>query len=114
MVDKATAGTWRFTVAGTLYNDNPLQYEYHIGQHLYGGYMIQGIGGAGTDVFHSVIEIPYYVPVGSELDFTYTFQVTKPVTTANWYFVPVLLSDAPSAPIVFDIYDLVIAGAKIA
>jgi hypothetical protein len=76
--------------------------------------MVQGVGGASTDVFNSVIGIPYNVPVGSELDFTYTFQVTKPVTSANWYFVPVLLNDAPSAPIVFDIYDLVIAGAKIA
>ena len=113
MVDKATAGTWRFTVAGTLYNDKPLSYEY-LTQYLHGGYMVQGVGGASTDVFNSVREIPYNVPVGSELDFTYTFQVTKPVTSANWYFVPVLLNDAPSAPIVFDIYDLVIAGAKIA
>lgn len=113
MVDKATAGTWRFTVAGTLYNSKPLTYEY-LSQYLYGGYMVQGVGGASTDDFHSVREIPYNVPVGSELDFTYTFQVTKPVTTVNWYFVPVLLSEAASSPVVFDIYDLVIAGAKIA
>ena len=113
MVDKATAGTWRFTVAGTLYNDKSLSHGYQA-QYLYGGYMVQGVGGASTDVFNSVREIPYNVPVGGELDFTYTFQVTKPVTTVNWYFVPVLLNDAASAPIVFDIYDLVIAGAKIA
>ena len=114
MVDKATAGTWRFTVAGTLYNNKPLPYGY-TGQYLSGGYMVQGIGGASTDVFYNMVAgASYDVPVGSELDFTYTFQVTKPVTTVNWYFVPVLLNDASSAPIVFDIYDLVIAGAKIA
>ena len=113
MVGKATAGTWRFTVAGTLYNSKPLPYGY-TGQYLHGGYMVQGVGGARTDVFNSVTGDSYMVPVGGKLDFMYTFQVTKPVTTVNWYFVPVLLSDAPSAPIVFDIYDLVIAGAKIA
>ena len=113
MVDKGTAGTWRFTVAGKLYNSKPLTYEY-LSQYIYGGYMIQGVGGAGSDVFHSVREIPYHIPIYDELDFTYTFQVTKPVTTTNWYFVPVLLNDAASSPIVFDIYDLVIAGAKIA
>lgn len=113
MVDKATSGTWRFTVAGTLYNDKTTSYEY-VSQYLHGGYMVQGTGGAGTDVFNSVRWPSYYIPVGGELDFTYTFQVTKPVTTANWYFVPVLLSEAASAPIVFDIHDLVIAGAKIA
>lgn len=113
MVGKATAGTWRLTVAGKLYNSKPLTYEY-LAQHLYGGYMVQGVGGASTDVFHSAIELSYNVPIYGELDFMYQFQVTKPVTAVNWYFVPVLLSDAPSSPIVFDIYDLVIAGAKIA
>lgn len=113
MVDKSTVGTWRFTVAGTLYNDETTSHRY-VSQYLYGGYMVQGTGGAGTDVFHSVTDGSYYIQVGGKLDFTYTFQVTKPVTTANWYFVPVLLSEAASAPIVFDIYDLVIAGAKIA
>ena len=113
MVDKSTVGTWRFTVAGILYNDETTSNGY-ISQYIYGGYMVQGTGGAGTDVFNSVTVSSYYIPVGGELDFTYTFQVTKPVTTANWYFVPVLISDAPSAPIVFDIHDLVIAGAKIA
>ena len=113
MVAKSTAGTWRFTVAGTLYNSKPLSYGY-TGQYLHGGYMVQGVGGARTDDFNSMVGASYDVPVGGELDFTYTFQVTKPVTTANWYFVPVLLSDAASAPIVFDIHDLVIAGAKIA
>ena len=113
MVDKATSGTWRFTVAGTLYNDETTSHGY-IGQYLHGGYMVQGTGGAGTDEFYSVAGDSYYIPVGGSLEFTYTFQVTKPVTSANWYFVPVLLSDAASAPIVFDIDNLVIAGAKIA
>lgn len=113
MVGKDTSGTWRFTVAGTLYNDKPLPYGY-INQILYGGYMIQGIGGAGTDVFYEMTYRSYTVPVAGELDFTHTFQVTKPVTTANWYFVPLLLSESGGSPIVMDIYNLVIAGAKIA
>ena len=113
MVDKATTGTWRFTVAGTLYNDKPLPYGY-INQNLSGGYMVQGVGAAKTDVFYEATYSYYTVPVGGELDFTHTFQVTKPVTTNNWYFVPLLLNETSGSPIVFDIYDLVIAGAKIA
>lgn len=76
--------------------------------------MVQGVGGAITDVFHSVIEIPYHIPIYGELAFTHVPGDQARDHRELVFQSPVLLNDAASSPIVFDIYDLVIAGAKIA
>ena len=114
MAGAATSGIWRFTVTCTLFNSQPLTYPY-IGQYINGGYMDQGAGTGGTsEVPYVTFARTYNVPLQGKLAIKYTFDITKPVTPRNWYFVPFFMDDASSAPLVFDVYDLVIGASKIA
>lgn len=112
MAGAATAGVWRFTVSGTIYNQQNETYPY-ISQNIYGGYLDQGAGVDGSDMLHTVFGEGYSVPIETEQYFSYTFDVVKPVTPRNWYFAPLIFM-THSESFVFDIYDLVIGARKIA
>ena len=112
MAAKSTAGTWRFNVSGTLYNAKNEPYPY-VSQTIYGGYLDQGAGVDGSDMLTPISAKSYSVPIETELYFSYTFDVVKPVTPRNWYFAPLLFM-THSESFVFDIYDLVIGARKIA
>ena len=114
MAGAATEGTWRFTVTGTLYCDNLVNKGYTQGtQIIYGGYMVQTWNGGPGDEFFGVTWDTYTLAVGEERFFSYTFDVVKPVSPRNWYFLPLAMS-LHSENMRFDIYDLVIGASKIA